>query len=194
VDTFVESLFDAMHDQLEKSSEKLAFVQARVSAESFVRNECALAAFNLLHSQGYRVEMERRHQHKTVDLLIYEPADPAQKNEPAYQFEIKMAWPGGLPGNAAGVKNDLVALRGRKNAWALALFFAFEEAEEGARYRPVKEVGFEDGLGLFVKELERLKAGPPQWPLQWEAHAFCMSFGGSKGKACLLAWQPTSPA
>jgi hypothetical protein len=185
VDTLVESLFNAMHEQLKKSSRMLAFVQARVSAESFVRNECALAACDLLDPQRYRLEMERRHQGKTIDLLIHETEDGIHKKEPAYQFELKMAWPSGLPGNAAGVKHDLDALQGRNNAWALVLFFAFETADEGVRYQPTG-VGLEEGLGKFV---EQVNAGP----LQWIGPPFPMLFGKSVGKACLMAWPPATP-
>jgi hypothetical protein len=187
MEVLVESLFNAMHEQLKISSSMLAFVQARVSAESFVRNECALAAFNSLDSEKYHVHMEKRYKGKTVDLLIHKVENGIQTKEPAYQFELKMAWPGGLDGNAAGVNHDLAALQGRENAWALVLFFAFEKTDKGCPYQPTK-MSFEDGLGQFVRAVEA-KAGPRMW----NSSAFDMISGNSVGKACLMAWPAATP-
>lgn len=183
-DRFVQSLFNAMHEQLKSSSSMLAFVQARVSAESFVRNECALAVFNSLDSEKYHVHMEKKYEGKTVDLLIHKVENGIQRKEPALQFELKMAWPGGLDQNAAGVNHDLDALQGRENAWALVLFFAFEKAVKGFPYQPTG-VSFEDGLRQFVGKVD---AGPPTW----KSSVFDMSFGNSVGKAGLMAWPATT--
>jgi hypothetical protein len=185
MEVFLESIFSAMYEQLRKSSSMLAFVQARVSAESFVRNECALAAFNILDSEKYHVHMEKRHKGKTVDLLIHEVESGTQKEEPTYQFELKMAWPGGLAENPDGVRHDLAALRDRENAWALVLFFGFERTDKGFPYQPTGVV-FEDGLREFLK---RLAAGSPIW----KSPVFDMSFGNSVGKASLMAWPSTTP-
>ena len=186
MNNLAESLFNAMYEQLCKSSSMLAFVQARVSAESFVRNECALAAAKYLDVQKYHVHMEKKHKGKTVDLLIYEVENGMQKEEPAYQFELKMGWPGGLGENLAGVRHDLHALRNRDNAWALVLFFAFEKVEPGAPYQPTV-INFEDGLQEFIS---RLGVGAPRW----QSPSFQMFYGESAGKACLLAWPAASPA
>jgi hypothetical protein len=185
VDILVESLFNAMHEQLKNSASMLAFVQARVSAESFARNECALAAFNFLDSEKYHVHMEKKHKGKIVDLLIYKVENGTQSKEPECQFELKMAWPGGLDQNAAGVNHDLYALQGRENAWALVLFFAFEKTDKGYPYQPAK-VSFEGGIREFVG---KVAAAPPTW----KGSVFNMSFGNSVGKACLMAWTATSP-
>jgi hypothetical protein len=180
VDILVEPLFNAMHEQLKNSASMLAFVQARVSAESFARNECALAAFNFLDREKHHVHMEKKHKGKIVDLLIYKVENGTQSKEPACQFELKMAWPGGLDQNAAGVNHDLHALQGRENAWALVLFFAFEKADKGFPYQPTGG-SFEDVLRQFVS---KVGAGSPTW----KSSVFDMSFGNSVGKACLMAW------
>ena len=184
MDILVESLFNAMHDQLKRSSSMLAFVQARVSAESFVRNECALAVFNSLDGAKYHVHMEKKYEGKTVDLLIHKVEDGIQRKEPVLQFELKMAWHGGWLQNAAGVNHDLDALQGRENAWSLVLFFAFEKANKGFPYQPTG-ISFEDGLRQFVG---KVNAGPPTW----KSPVFDMSFGDSVGKACLMAWPATT--
>ena len=180
MDMLVESLFNAMHEQLKKSSSMLAFVLARVSSESFVRNECAFAAFNFLGSEEYHVHIEKKYKGKIVDLLIHKVENGIQKKEPAYQFELKMAWPGTLGQNLSGVRHDLSALQGRDNAWALVLFFAFEKTDKGFPFQPI-EVSFEDGLRQFVDYLD---VGSPTW----KSSVFHMSSGNSAGKACLMAW------
>jgi hypothetical protein len=180
VDMLAESLFNAMHEQLRKSSPMLAFVQARVSAESLVRNECALAAFNLLDREEYRVCIEKKYKGKFVDLLIHKVENGTQRKVPEYQFELKMAWPGSVVSNATGVRHDLDALQGRENAWALVLFFAFEKTDKGCPYQPAR-VSLEDGIRQFV---DKLDAGEPTW----KSSVFDMSFGNSVGKACLMAW------
>ncbi|MCK4236949.1 MAG: hypothetical protein KAX38_07500, partial [Candidatus Krumholzibacteria bacterium] len=126
MNSMTEALFNAMYERLKDSSSMLAFVQARVSGEAFVRNECAFAATNYLERKKYHVHMEKQYEGKTVDLLIYDVEDGMQKREPEYQFELKMAWPGGLAENSTGVQDDLRALQGRKNAWSLVHFFTFE--------------------------------------------------------------------
>jgi hypothetical protein len=124
MEVLLESIFSAMYEQLRKSSSMLAFMQARVSAESLVRNECALAAFNFLNSERYHVHMEKRHKGKTVDSLIHEVESGTQEEEPTYQFETKMAWLGGLAEHPNGVRHDLAALRNRENAglWSCSSF------------------------------------------------------------------------
>jgi len=186
MDTFIESLFTAMYEHLKRCSSMLAFVQARVSAESFVRNQCALAASRLLDDEKYQVHMEKRYKGKTIDLLIHEVEKGTKKEDPAYQFELKMAWPRGRGENSAGVRHDLRALQGRENAWVLVLYFAFDRTEPGFPYQSTK-IAFEYMLKEFI---DKVAAGPPTWT----SAAFDMSSGKSAGKACLVAWSPTISA
>jgi len=186
VDSLTRDLFIAMHKQVKRRASMLAFVQARVSAESFVRNECALAASKLLDGKEYQVHMERRYKGKTIDLLIYWVEGGIKKEDPAYQFELKMAWPRGRGENSAGVRRDLEALQGRKSAWVLVLFFAFDRTEPGLPYQP-KRMAFQDALTEFVG---KVAVGSPQW----QGDAFPISSGRSRGKACLMAWSASTPA
>ena len=185
MDVLLNSLFNAMYDQLRSSSSMLAFVEARVSAESFMRNECAFAAFDYLGAENYHVHMEKKDNGKIVDLLIYETEKSTRKSKPLYLFELKMAWPGGLGENVIGVRKDLDSMKGRENAWALVLFFAFAETYPGFPYQPTN-IKFEAGLREFVK---RLDVGAPSW----RSNEFDMSCGKSLGKACLLAWPAVTP-
>ena len=57
-DSQFQLLFQAMSKRMEDRGPDFAFVLARVSAESFVRNECALAASEFLRGDSYHVHME----------------------------------------------------------------------------------------------------------------------------------------
>ena len=158
-----ETLFSEMDSQLRSVSERLAFIQLRVSAESFVRNECAIAANRAVHDLHYHVHMEKKAQGKIVDLLVVLTTDGNEDFERAIQVELKMAWPGGLPENAIGVRNDLAALANRDSAYVVALFFGFERSPDWTPYGP-RKIGFQDGLAQFINfvgEGEPVFAGEP---------------------------------
>ena len=62
-------LIEKMASHLENSSERLAFVQARVSAEALVQYECAYGA-HLAVGETHHIHMEKVYRKKKVDLLI----------------------------------------------------------------------------------------------------------------------------
>ena len=93
------SLLNEMDSQLRAVGDRLAFIQLRVSAESFVRNECAIAASRVVYDLNYHVHMEKKVQDKLVDILVVPVTDGIEDFQNAIQFEIKMAWPGGLREN-----------------------------------------------------------------------------------------------
>jgi hypothetical protein len=177
----IESLFRAMSKKLELSADRLAFVQARVSAEAFVRDECALAAHEFLPADRYHVLMEKMHKGKKVDLLIVPVKEGRENWDESYEFELKMAWPGGLKENVSGVKKDIDRLKSRRaNAWALVLYFALDSAEGWMPYKPQK-LNFEQGNQKFIEDIGH---GQPYFA----GDVFRFSHAGISGKDRLLAW------
>ena len=175
------SLLGEMDSQLRSIGDRLSFVQLRVSAESFVRNECAIAANRVVYDLPYHVHMEKKVQGKVVDILVVPATDGVEDFERAIQFELKMAWPGGLKGNASGIRKDLAALAGRDSAYAVALFFAFQKSPGWTPYRP-SNIDFHEGLAQFIKEVavgEPVFAGEP----------FPMISSEAVGRGQVIAWR-----
>ena len=175
------SLLAAMTERLKAASSRFAFVQARVSAETLVRDECALAAHEMLEGRGYRVHMEKEMEGKRADLMIV-PVDDNRKEDRSHAclIETKMAWPGGIGECAAYVKTDLGALAGRDNAWVLVLYFAFDESLSWLPFGR-REIPFERGLIKFLDMVG------PDTPIRGDIFSF--AHDGVKGRACLLAWR-----
>jgi hypothetical protein len=187
-DSEVHLLFQAMSKRIEDRAFDFAFVQARVSAESFVRNECALAASKSLNPDSYHVHMEKRTEKilkkKTVDLLIVPIEDGKEQWNRAYEFELKMAWPGAPKGNAPEVKKDLARLRERRtSSWVLVLYFAIESSADWMPYKRCK-ADFQEGLERFICHLKEEEGEPI-----FKGNPFHFSDKGVSGDATLLAWK-----
>ena len=179
------SLLVLMTNQLKAASSRFAFVQARVSAESLVRDECALAIHEALKNKGYYILMEKNTNGKKVDLLIYPSQEDIEKKNHACLIELKMAWPRGHGECSGYVKHDLQALKGRKHAWSLVLYFAFSES---LNWMPFAHrcADFEKGVREFIA---RVDAGDPLL-----GPIFAFAHDGVRGKAQLMAWQAQVPA
>lgn len=174
------SLLKEMDSQLRAVADRLAFVQLRVSAESFVRDECAIAASRVVYNLHYHVHMEKKVQGKKVDILVVPVTDGVEDLKTAIQFELKMAWPGGLQQNASGIKKDLAALVGRDSAYAVALFFAFQKSPDWTPYR-LSNIDFHEGLAQFIREVD---VGEPVF----SGEPFLIISSEAVGKGQLIAW------
>ena len=179
------SLLALMTNQLEAASSRFAFVQARVSAEALVRDECALAIHEALKDKGCHIHMEKNANGKKVDILIYPAQGDFEDKCNACLIELKMAWPRGHGECSRYVKHDLDALKGRKNAWSLVLYFAFSES---LKWMPFAHVcaDFEKGVREFIA---RVGYGDPLL-----GPIFEFENDGVRGKAQLMAWQAQVPA
>ena len=175
------SLLDEMDSQLRVAGDRLAFVQLRVSAESFVRNECAIAISRIVYELPYHVHMEKKVQGKIVDIIVVPVTEGKEDFKRAIQFELKMAWPGALQENASGVSKDLDALAGRDSAYAVALFFAFQKSPSWTPYKP-SNIDFNRGLAQFIKEVD---AGEPVF----YGEPFLMISSEAVGRGQLVAWR-----
>lgn len=180
-----QKILEAMTEQLKEHSSFFAFVQARVSAESLVRDTCALALHTIIGKDAYHVHMEKKVQGKKVDVIICPIKEKTECFEKACLLEFKMAWPGGLGECSHKVCGDLEALRGKHNAWSIVLFFAFSSAN---RWMPFGQRKFEfpEGLDEFIR---RVDSGIPiMGPI------FQFEHEDVSGDAQLLAWRATPDA
>ena len=102
----------------------------------------------------------------------------------AYEFELKMAWPGAPKGNAPEVKRDLARLRERgTSSWALVLYFAIESSPDWMPYKR-RSVDFRQGLEAFICHLKEEEGEPI-----FKGNPFRFSHEGVSGDAALLAWK-----
>lgn len=184
-DSQFEQMFQAMSRRLEERSSDFAFIQARVSAESFVRDECARAASDFLRPSPYHVHMEKKLGGKKIDLLIVPIEGGREEWSRACGFEVKMAWPGAPKGNAPLVRKDLDRLReSGTDSWALVLYFAIISSVDGMPYKP-RKVDFKHGLEAFIRDLG--EGDPP-----FRSKCFLFSHEGVSGNAVLLAWKAST--
>jgi len=175
------NIVKAMGYHLMSQSSRLAFIQSRVSAESFVRDECSLAASIFLADLGFNVHMEKKAQNKKVDIIIVPTIDKIEDWDDRYLFELKMAWPGSLGECSKKIRSDFRALVGKSNAWVIVLYFAFTDCPQWMPYGKRKH-GFEDGL---INLITRIDHGDPDC----YGPKFQMSYENVKGKAQLLGWR-----
>mgnify|MGYP006302372487 CR=1 FL=1 len=173
---YQKSVVKAMGYHLMAQSSRLAFIQSRVSAESFVRNECALAASNYL-ADKYIVHMEKKDGNKIIDILI---KPKSKQSDERYIFELKMAWPGGIGECSGKIIKDFESLKGRPNSWVIVLYFAFDNCPDWAPFGKRKK-DFDEGLQDLINRINR---GDPDCP----GPRFQMGYSDVKGEAQLLGW------
>lgn len=162
---------------------RLAFIQSRVSAESFIRDECALSAAVYLADRHFNVHMEKKVIDKKVDIIIV-PTDKSSKDEDwnnTICFELKMAWPGGLGECSSKIRKDFDALAGKENSWIVVLYFAFTHCPPWAPFGCRKR-DFDEGLKELIDRIGHEKP-------DCEGSRFQMGYSEVKGEAQLLGWR-----
>jgi len=181
VNALPELLWPEIDAQVRAHANEFAFIQARVAAESFVRNQAAMAAHRATRNLGFDARMEKKAAGKVVDLLVTRHGEEPNADN-SVLVELKMAYPGTWTGNADEVAKDLSLLAGQPNAYSLVLYFAFTRTPRWSPYAPKpKHPTFENGLAKVVEHLGR--------DAVWRGRPFNLAAEDTEGKAVLLVWK-----
>lgn len=180
----IQTLFDAMGEELANHGSQFAFIQLRVSAEHFVVPLCGISAervVRLLKPDQYHVYFEKRlprFKQGPVDLVLVPITNNEQDDlDNAYCFEFKMVWAKSIQQNLSGVNKDIEKLSGYDRGFIIAVLFSFDRKLDWA---PYSHEG--DMERLFKETISGV--GTPMY----EGHKYSISNDEIAGKLKLVAW------